>query len=35
MGITMVSYPLVAVATHLIGVRRLAPGELDTLGTRA
>jgi rod shape-determining protein MreD len=35
MGVTMASYPLVAVATHLIGVRRLAPGEVDTLGTRA
>lgn len=32
---TIVFYPLTAVFSQLIGVRRLAPGELDTLGTRA
>ncbi|MGB3554049.1 MAG: rod shape-determining protein MreD [Jannaschia sp.] len=32
---TIVFYPPVAIFSQLIGVRRLAPGELDTLGTRA
>ncbi|PWJ16999.1 rod shape-determining protein MreD [Jannaschia seohaensis] len=32
---TVVFYPLTAIFSQLIGVRRLAPGELDTLGTRA
>jgi rod shape-determining protein MreD len=32
---TVVFYPLTAVFSQLIGVRRLAPGEFDTLGTRA
>ncbi|WP_298434346.1 rod shape-determining protein MreD [uncultured Jannaschia sp.] len=32
---TIVFYPPVAVFSQLIGVRRLAPGELDSLGTRA
>ncbi|MEL6587443.1 MAG: rod shape-determining protein MreD [Pseudomonadota bacterium] len=32
---TIAFYPLVALFSQLIGVRRLAPGELDTLGTRA
>ena len=32
---TVVFYPLVVVFSQLIGVRRLAPGELDSLGTRA
>ena len=32
---TIVFYPVVALVSHLIGVRRLAPGELDSLGTRA
>ncbi|WP_179380144.1 hypothetical protein [Jannaschia marina] len=32
---TIVFYPPVAILSQVIGVRRLAPGELDTLGTRA
>lgn len=32
---TIVFYPLTAIFSQLIGVRRLAPGELDTMGTRA
>jgi rod shape-determining protein MreD len=32
---TMVFYPAAAVFSSLIGVRRLQPGELDSLGTRA
>ena len=32
---TIVFYPLIAIFSQLIGVRRLAPGELDTLGSRA
>ncbi|MDB2407275.1 rod shape-determining protein MreD [Jannaschia sp.] len=32
---TVVFYPMTAIFSQLIGVRRLAPGELDTLGTRA
>ena len=32
---TIVFYPPVAIFSQLIGVRRLAPGELDSLGTRA
>lgn len=32
---TIVFYPAIAVFSQLIGVRRLAPGELDSLGTRA
>jgi rod shape-determining protein MreD len=32
---TVVFYPLTAIFSQLIGVRRLAPGEMDTLGTRA
>jgi rod shape-determining protein MreD len=32
---TIVFYPVAAIFSQLIGVRRLAPGELDTLGTRA
>ncbi len=32
---TIVFYPPVAVVSHIIGVRRLAPGELDSMGTRA
>ncbi|MEM8823608.1 MAG: rod shape-determining protein MreD [Pseudomonadota bacterium] len=32
---TIVLYPFVALFSQMIGVRRLAPGELDTLGTRA
>lgn len=32
---TIVFYPFVALFSQLIGVRRLAPGELDTLGARA
>lgn len=32
---TIVFYPPIAVFSQLIGVRRLAPGELDSLGTRA
>ncbi|SFI60772.1 hypothetical protein [Jannaschia pohangensis] len=32
---TIVFYPPTAVFSQLIGVRRLAPGELDSLGTRA
>lgn len=32
---TIVAYPFVALFSQMIGVRRLAPGELDTLGTRA
>ncbi|MEM7709687.1 MAG: rod shape-determining protein MreD [Pseudomonadota bacterium] len=31
---TIVFYPVVALFSQLIGVRRLAPGELDTLGAR-
>lgn len=33
--VTIVFYLPVALLSHLIGVRRLAPGELDSLGTRA
>ncbi|UWQ18912.1 rod shape-determining protein MreD [Jannaschia sp. M317] len=33
--VTIVFYPLTAIFSQLIGVRRLAPGELDSLGTRA
>lgn len=33
--VTIAFYPIVAVFSRLIGVRRLAPGELDSLGTRA
>lgn len=32
---TIVFYPIVVVFSKLVGVRRLAPGELDTLGHRA
>lgn len=32
---TIVFYPSVAVFSQMIGVRRLAPGELDSMGTRA
>jgi rod shape-determining protein MreD len=32
---TIVFYPAIAVFSQMIGVRRLAPGELDSLGTRA
>ncbi|CTQ48702.1 hypothetical protein [Jannaschia donghaensis] len=32
---TIVFYPATAVFSQVIGVRRLAPGELDSLGTRA
>lgn len=32
---TIVFYPPTAIFSQLIGVRRLAPGELDSLGTRA
>lgn len=32
---TIVFYPATAVFSQLIGVRRLAPGELDSMGTRA
>lgn len=32
---TVVFYPAVAIFSQMIGVRRLAPGELDSLGTRA
>lgn len=32
---TVVFYPPTAIFTMLLGVRRLAPGELDSLGTRA
>lgn len=32
---TIVAYPFVVLFSQLIGVRRLAPGELDTLGARA
>ncbi|CUH07478.1 hypothetical protein JSE7799_00022 [Jannaschia seosinensis] len=32
---TIVFYPPVAIFSQLIGVRRLAPGEMDSLGTRA
>ena len=32
---TIAFYPPVALFSRLIGVRRLAPGELDSLGTRA
>ena len=32
---TLVFYPVVVVLSQLAGVRRLAPGELDTMGTRA
>lgn len=33
--VTIAFYPVTALFSQLIGVRRLAPGELDTLGTRA
>lgn len=33
--VTIAFYPPVALFSRLIGVRRLAPGELDSLGTRA
>ncbi|SDY64299.1 rod shape-determining protein MreD [Jannaschia faecimaris] len=32
---TIVFYPAIAIFSQMIGVRRLAPGELDSLGTRA
>ena len=32
---TMLFYPVVVASSQLLGVRRLAPGELDTMGTRA
>lgn len=32
---TIVFYPLVAIFSQMLGVRRLAPGELDALGSRA
>jgi rod shape-determining protein MreD len=32
---TIVTYPFIALFSQLIGVRRLAPGELDALGGRA
>ena len=32
---TVVFYPLVVGFSQIVGVRRLAPGELDTMGTRA
>lgn len=32
---TIVFYPATIVFSRMIGVRRLAPGELDSLGTRA
>ncbi|WGH77801.1 rod shape-determining protein MreD [Jannaschia ovalis] len=32
---TIVFYPPIAVFSQMIGVRRLAPGEMDSLGTRA
>lgn len=32
---TIVFYPPIAVFSQVIGVRRLAPGELDSMGTRA
>ena len=32
---TIVFYPPTAVFSQLIGVRRLAPGEMDSLGARA
>lgn len=32
---TIVFYPLTIVLSHLLGVRRLAPGEVDALGARA
>jgi rod shape-determining protein MreD len=35
MLVTILCYPIVAVASQLIGVRRLGPGELDSLGARA
>jgi len=31
---TIVFYPLTAIFSQVLGVRRLAPGELDTLGSR-
>ncbi|WP_371157404.1 rod shape-determining protein MreD [Jannaschia sp. 2305UL9-9] len=34
-GATIVFYPLITILSQWIGVRRLAPGELDSLGTRA
>ncbi len=34
-AVTIASYPAVALMCRAIGVRRLAPGELDSLGTRA
>ncbi|WP_299813076.1 rod shape-determining protein MreD [uncultured Jannaschia sp.] len=32
---TIAFYPVVALGSQLLGVRRLAPGELDSLGSRA
>ncbi|UWQ22511.1 rod shape-determining protein MreD [Jannaschia sp. W003] len=32
---TIVFYPPAAIFSQMLGVRRLAPGELDTLGSRA
>lgn len=32
---TMVFYPVVVLFSQIVGVRRLAPGELDTMGARA
>lgn len=35
-GMTLVFYPIIVVFTHsVLGVRRLQPGEVDTLGGRA
>lgn len=34
-GVTIAFYPLVALSSHLAGIRRLAPGEPDPAGTRA
>jgi rod shape-determining protein MreD len=35
-GMTLLFYPLIVVFTHsILGVRRLQPGEVDTLGGRA
>jgi rod shape-determining protein MreD len=33
--VTIAFYPVTVVFSQLLGVRRLAPGELDTLGARA
>ena len=35
-GMTLVFYPIIVLFTHsVLGVRRLQPGEVDTLGGRA